>query len=49
MALAAVARATRDRVARMREEMVQRQLTEVLEKQKANISLLEVDLKQGFR
>lgn len=49
VSLAAVARATRDRAARMREEMSQRQLSEVLEKQKANIAKLEQDLKSGFR
>jgi hypothetical protein len=49
VSLAAVARATRDRAARLREEMSQRQLTEVLEKQKANIAKLEQDLKSGFR
>lgn len=48
VSLAAVARATRDRAARMREEMVQRQLEDVLEKQKANIIRLEQDLKHGF-
>ena len=41
VSLAAVARASRDRAARLREEMSQRQLKEVLEKQKANIALLE--------
>jgi len=49
VSLAAVARATRDRAARLREEMSQRQLEEVLEKQKANIAKLEQDLKSGFR
>ncbi|MBA3458196.1 MAG: hypothetical protein H0T42_34260 [Deltaproteobacteria bacterium] len=49
VSLAAVARATRDRASRMREEMSQRQLSEVLEKQKANIAKLEQDLKSGFR
>ena len=49
VSLAAVARATRDRAARMREEMSQRQLYEVLDKQKANIAKLEQDLKSGFR
>jgi hypothetical protein len=49
VSLAAVARATRDRAARLREEMSQRQLSEVLEKQKANIAKLEQDLKAGFR
>ena len=49
VSLAAVARATRDRAARLREEMSQRQLSEVLEKQKANIAKLQQDLKSGFR
>ena len=49
VSLAAVARATRDRAARLREEMSQRQLQEVLEKQKANIAKLEADLRSGFR
>jgi hypothetical protein len=47
--LAAVARAGRDRAARMREEMSHRQLKEVLEKQKATIARLEHELKQDFR
>jgi len=45
---AAVARAVRDRAARSREEMTQRQLKEVLEKQKASIQRLERELKQDF-
>jgi hypothetical protein len=49
VSLAAVARATRDRAARLREEMSQRQLQEVLERQKANIAKLEHDLKSGFQ
>lgn len=49
VSLAAVSRATRDRADRMREEMAQRQLREVLEKQKANIAKLEADLRSGFR
>jgi hypothetical protein len=49
VSLAAVSRATRDRADRMREEMSQRQLQEVLEKQKANIARLEADLQSGFR
>ena len=49
VSLAAVARASRDRAARMREEMVQRQLKEVLEKQKATIAKLEADLDSGSR
>lgn len=48
VSLAAVARATRDRADRMREEMSQRQLREVFEKQKANIEKLEKDLERGF-
>jgi len=49
VALAAVARAGRDRAARMREEMSHHQLKEVLEKQKATIQRLEHELKQDFR
>ncbi|MBL9013906.1 MAG: hypothetical protein JNL83_07010 [Myxococcales bacterium] len=49
VSLAAVSRATRDRADRLREEMSQRQLKEVLEKQKANIARLEDDLRSGFR
>lgn len=49
VAVAAVTRATRDRAARLREEMTQRQLKEVLEKQKANIARLEDELRGGFR
>jgi hypothetical protein len=48
VALAAVARAGRDRAARMREEIAQRQLQEVLEKQKAAIQRLEHELKSDF-
>ena len=48
VSLAAVSRASRDRADRLREEMSQRQLTEVLEKQKANIARLEADLRAGF-
>ena len=48
VALAAVARAGRDRATRMREEMAQRQLREVLEKQKATIQRLEHELKSDF-
>lgn len=47
VSLAAVARASRDRATRLREEMTQRQLQEVLEKQKAHILRLESELK-GF-
>lgn len=49
VAIAAVARAGRDRATRMREEMAQRQLREVLDKQKASIARLEQELKQDFR
>ncbi|MBA3463202.1 MAG: hypothetical protein H0T46_24815 [Deltaproteobacteria bacterium] len=49
VSLAAVSRAARDRADRLREEMSQRQLHEVLEKQKATIARLEADLKSGFR
>lgn len=49
VALAAVARAGRDRAARMREELSHRQLQEVLEKQKAAIQRLEHELTQDFR
>ncbi len=45
VSLAAVARASRDRAARMREELAQRQLREVVAKQEAAIARLEVDLK----
>jgi DNA-binding transcriptional regulator YdaS (Cro superfamily) len=48
VALAAVARAGRDRAARLREEMSHRQLRDVLDKQKATIERLEHDLKQDF-
>lgn len=48
VAMAAVSRAGRDRAARMREEMAQRQLREVLEKQQATIARLEQELKQDF-
>jgi hypothetical protein len=41
VSLAAVGRASRDRAARLREEMAQRQLREVLEKQRATIARLE--------
>jgi hypothetical protein len=49
VALAAVARAGRDRAERTREELAQRQLQEVLEKQKATIQRLEHELQQDFR
>jgi len=45
VSLAAVGRASRDRAARLREEMAQRQLREVLEKQRASIVRLEMDTK----
>jgi len=48
VSLAAVARASRDRAARLREEMAQRQLKEVIEKQKATIQRLESELKQDY-
>jgi len=41
VSLAAVGRASRDRAARLREEMAQRQLSDVLEKQRATIAKLE--------
>ena len=43
VALAAVGRAARDRAARLREELAQRQLREVLEKQRASIVRLELE------
>lgn len=43
VALAAVARASRDRAARLREELAQRQLKEVVEKQRASIVRLELE------
>jgi len=49
VSLAALAHATRDRAARLREELAQRQLKEVLEKQKATIARLEQDLARDFR
>lgn len=45
VSLAAVARASRDRATRLREEMTQRQLQDVLEKQKAHVLRLETELK----
>ena len=48
VAIAAVSRATRDRAARAREDMAQRQLRDVLDKQKATIQRLEHELKQDF-
>ena len=49
VALAAVARAGRDRAARMREDMSQGQLKDVLEKQKVAIQRLEHELKDDFQ
>lgn len=49
VALAAVARAGRDRAARTREEMAQDQLRDALVKQKATIQRLEHELEQDFR
>ena len=43
VALAAVGRASRDRAARLREEMAQRQLKDVLEKQRSSIVRMELD------
>jgi hypothetical protein len=43
VSLAAVARAARDRAARLREEMAQKQLEVVLEKQRASIVRMEMD------
>ena len=45
VSLAAVGRASRDRAARLREEMAQRQLKDVLEKQRASLVRLEFDTK----
>jgi hypothetical protein len=45
VALAAVGRGTRDRAARMREEMAQRQLKDVLAKQRTSIVKLEDEVK----
>ena len=49
VALAAVARAGRDRAARTREEMAQGQLRDALDKQQATIQRLEHELRQDFR
>jgi hypothetical protein len=46
VALAAVGRASRDRAARLREELAQRQLREVLEKQRASIVRLELETRE---
>ncbi len=48
VSLAAVTRASRDRAARIREEMAQRQLKEVLEKSKQSIVRLEIELKRDY-
>ncbi|MDB4955653.1 MAG: hypothetical protein JWO36_3222 [Myxococcales bacterium] len=48
VSLAAVARAARDRAARLREEIAQRQLKDVLEKQRASIVRLEFETKDQF-
>lgn len=48
VALAALARAGRDRATRLREEMSHRQLRDVLAKQHAAIQRLERDLKRDF-
>ena len=45
VSLAAVGRAVRDRAARLREELAQRQLRDVLEKQRASIVRLELETK----
>ncbi len=45
VSLAAVGRASRDRSERLREEMSQRQLKDVLEKQRASIVRLELEVK----
>jgi hypothetical protein len=46
VSLAAVARATRDRAARLREELAQRQLREVLDKQRSSIVRLELETQE---
>jgi hypothetical protein len=48
VSLAAVSRASRDRAARLREEMAQRQLRDVLDKQRASIVRLEFETKGSF-
>lgn len=45
VSLAAVGRASRDRAARLREEMTQRQLKDVFEKQRSSIVRLELETK----
>jgi hypothetical protein len=49
VALAAVARASRDRAARTREEMAQDQLRDALDQQQATIQRLEHELANDFR
>jgi hypothetical protein len=48
VSLAAVARASRDRAARLREEMAQQQLQGVLEKQRSSIVRLELETKESY-
>lgn len=48
VALAATSRASRERAARLREEMAQRQLQDALAKQTATIAQLEQELKKDF-
>jgi|SRR5688572_20142970 hypothetical protein len=47
VAMAAVARAGRDRSARLREELTQRQLHAALEQQRENVTRLEKELREG--
>ena len=47
VSLAAVGRASRDRAARLREELAQRQLKDVLEKQRSSIVRLEFETKDS--
>jgi len=49
VAIAAVARAGRDRAARSREEMAHGQLRDALDEQQATIERLEHELQQDFR
>ena len=48
VAIAAVSRAARDRGARLREEIAQRQLEEALSRQQATIAQLEAELNRDF-
>lgn len=48
VSLAAVARAARDRAARLREELAQRQLRDVFDKQRSSIVRLELETKGPF-